>query len=235
MKKYVLALLLGALVAPVQAQSVLASWNFNTATISGTAATFGPISANVGTGSASGGHASSLTVWSSPAGNGSAKSFSSDHWAVGDYYQFSTSTVGVSGVSVAWDQTGSGTGPKDFTFQYSTNGSIFADFANYSVLLNGAPNTAWSATGSVNPAFSFSLDLSSITALNNQTTVYFRLTDRTTVSLNGGTVASGGTDRVDNFVVTVIPEPSTYALLIGAAAFGVIAVRRNRKSALKSA
>ena len=40
---------------------------------------------------------------------------------------------------------------------------------------------------------------------------------------------------IDNLTFTAIPEPSTYALLIGAAAFGLIAVRRSRKSARKSA
>ena len=97
MKNYVLALLLGAFVAPVQAQTILASWNFDTATINATAASFGPIAANVGTGNASGTHASSATIWSSPNGNGSAQSFNSSRWTVGDYYQFTTSTLGMSG------------------------------------------------------------------------------------------------------------------------------------------
>ncbi len=68
----------------------------------------------IGTGNARGVHASSATAWSTPAGNGSTDSFSSNNWAVGDYYEFNTSTAGFVGVSVSWDQASSNTGPRDF-------------------------------------------------------------------------------------------------------------------------
>ena len=64
-----------------------------------------------------------MAVWSNPAGNGSAKSLSSNNWATGDYYQF-TLTISDSefsglGLSVyRFDQTGSNTGPKDFQLSY---------------------------------------------------------------------------------------------------------------------
>ncbi|MBK9099322.1 MAG: choice-of-anchor D domain-containing protein [bacterium] len=38
--------------------------------------------------------------------------------------------------------------------------------------------------------------------MNNQSTVYIRLVQTTTTSINGGTVATAGTGRVDNFTVT---------------------------------
>src|SRR5207244_4838055 len=120
-------------------------------------------------------HASSSTIWSNPAGNASSKSVSSDHWAIGDYYQFSFSTSGYSAISITWDQTGSGTGPKDFKVQYSTNGTTFTDAtgANSSYSL-ATPAISWSS-GSTSVASRRTLDLSSVTALNDQTTVYIRV------------------------------------------------------------
>ena len=62
-----------------------------------------------------------------PAGNGSAHSFSSNVWAVGDYYQFQVSTLGQSQIGLVFDQTSSSTGPGNFKVQYSTNGTTFTD------------------------------------------------------------------------------------------------------------
>ena len=63
------------------------------------------------------------------------KSFSSTAWSVGDYYQFQVSTLGDPNVALAWDQTSSTTGPRDFLLQYSTNGTTFTPFGSqYSVL-----------------------------------------------------------------------------------------------------
>ena len=48
------------------------------------------------------------------AGNGSTKSLSANNWSVGDYWQLQLSTVGFSGLSLSYDQTGSATGPQGF-------------------------------------------------------------------------------------------------------------------------
>jgi len=100
---------------------VLAAWGFEGVTTTGTATTptiTGSTVADSGVltagSSFAGLHASASTIWSNFAGNASAKSFSADHWAIGDYYQFSFSTTGYSAISITWDQTGSGTGPRDF-------------------------------------------------------------------------------------------------------------------------
>ena len=69
--------------------TVVADWTFETSM----PATAGPFTAEIGAGSALGFHAGT-TVYSTPAGNGSAHSFSSTAWSVGDYYQFQVSTVG---------------------------------------------------------------------------------------------------------------------------------------------
>jgi hypothetical protein len=133
------------------------------------------IFADIGSGSASGLHASAATVWSSPAGNGSTNAFSSDHWAPRDYYQFAVSTTGFTNNTLASDQTGSGTRLIDFSLQYSFDGSSFSTFgSSFLVLSNGASannegrgitTAAWNVSGSVQSVFTEFFDLSSLTAL----------------------------------------------------------------------
>ena len=212
----------------------IATWTFETVTAptGGSAAYPNPIAADIGSGNATGVHASASTVWSTPVGNGSAKSFSSTNWSVGDYYQFNVSTTGYTGITLAWDQAGSNTGPRDFTLSYSTDGISFTNFANYSVLANAAPNATWSST-TAHSEYSLTQDLSSVSALNNQAQLYFRLTDRSTVSANGGAVGTGGTDRVDNFSVSgvaAVPVPAA-AWLMGSSLLGLAGIARKRRNA----
>jgi len=176
----------------------LADWTFE----SSQPATAGPFSPEVGSGSASGSHAGAST-YSSPAGNGSAHSYSANTWAVGDYYQFTVSTLGTQNIVVSYDQTSSNTGPGKTYLAFSIDGVNFTVFGVINtVLANGSPNTAWSSGGAVQTNFNFRYDLSSVTAITNQPVVYFRLVDASTVSANGGTVGTAGTSRVDNFTVS---------------------------------
>jgi hypothetical protein len=214
-----------ASVASTQAQTTIAQWTFETSA----PVTAGPVSPEVGSGSALGLHAGAAT-YSSPAGNGSAKSFSANTWAVGDYWQFQVSTVGFSNIGISYDQVGSGTGPGSFDLTYSTDGVNFSTFvAAYTVLANTSPN-AWSATPANHiTSTTFFDDFSSVLSLNNASTVYFRIVDHSTLSTAGGTVAAAGTDRIDNFTVLAdVPEPGTLALTgLGLASLLVL---RRRKS-----
>ena len=209
-KTLVLTLLLTA--ASLNAQTI-AQWTFETSIpFLNDSATIDNIAPEVGTGVGSGVHASAASDWSNPVGNGSAESLSVNTWSVGDYFQFQTGTLGFSGISVSYDQVSSGTGPGQFTFAYSTDGVNFTQVGNeYTVQANSSPNN-WSSGTSV-ATTSYSFDLSSVSALDNAANVYFRVINFSTVSAAGGTVATGGTDRIDNFTVAVVPEPSTYALL----------------------
>jgi len=215
-----------ALALPAQAFT-LAQWTFENAIPDlNNSITSPSVSATSGTGTALGVHASGATDWSTPVGNGSANSFSSNTWAVNDYYEFSFSTVAYKSLMLSFDQTSSGTGPRDFTLAYSTNGASFTNFANYQVLQNSAP--AWTGA-TYAPAYNLTLNLSGVTALDNQTSVFVRLFNASSVSTSGGTVGTGGTNRIDNFTVTVtaVPEPGTYALLLaGLAVIGFVARRR---------
>jgi len=224
MKNLLLCLSFGTCLVSSSQAVILAGWTFETSL----PASAGPHTAEsgvfAGSSVATGLHASASTVYSNPVGNGSLESFSSNFWAVGDYYQFASSSTGYEDITISFDQVGSSTGPRDFQFSYSTNGTTFTDFGSaYAVLANSTPNN-WSA-GTPVLTTTFSFDLSSVTGLDNAATIYFRLTQTTTTSIGGGTVATGGTNRVDNFIINGVPEPTT--ALLGA--LGVLGLLRRRR------
>jgi hypothetical protein len=213
---------------------VLAAWTFEPQPFTdaeGLNLTVGPtVLASSGvfaaTSTATGLHASAATDWTTPAGNISTDSYGVNTFTVGDYFQFATESTGYTGITITFDQTGSSTGPKDFKVQYSADGISYTDLLGgaYVVLVNGAPNPSWGPlTGGT--MYSYSFDLAAVTALDNDSSIFFRLTNTSTTSINGGTVATGGTSRVDNFVVSGIPEPS--AMLLGA--LGVLGIFRRRR------
>jgi hypothetical protein len=220
---------LSILSAAAAAQATtIADWTFETSQ----PATAGPFSPEVGSGSASGSHAGA-TVYSSPAGDESAHSFSSTLWAVGDYYQFEVSTTNLNDIMLSYEQTSSNTGPRDYQLEYSTDGINFSNFGSvYQVIANAAPDGPWSSgTVPVPTAYDFAVDLTSVSAVDNAANVYFRLADADTTSAIGGTVATAGTDRVDNFTVTgspvSVPEPGSVLLaVLGACGLGLFSVCR---------
>lgn len=232
MKRFIIsAAIIVASMTPAKAQNI-ALWTFETSLPNGVTTAgvpFGPIAPEVGTGQAFTLHAASSTV-SNPVGNGSAESFSSTAWAIGDYYQFSASTVGFSNIGFQWDHTSSNTGPRDFQLHYTTDGSAYTSFGPLSVILpNAAPNPVWNSTTS-SPIYTYSADLSSIPALNNNPNAGFRIIQMTDVSANGGTVAATGTSRVDNVIIFPVPEPTTIlAFSAGALVVGNWVRRRRSK------
>jgi hypothetical protein len=195
--------------------ATIALWTFETNPPSSA----GPIAPDLGAGAGTAVHATPNS-FSNPSGNGSPESWNSDSWAVGDYYQFQVSTLGKHDIVFSWDQTRSSSGPgnaspnsPNFQLQYSTDGSNFTNAVDYLV-----PVITWNNT-TPNAASMYSQNLSSISAVDNQANVYFRLT-AILPPLN-----SGGQSRVDNILVTGIPEPSGLCLATLAIVFGII--RRN--------
>ena len=222
MKTLLLPLVLLSWTSSVHA-ATLATWTFE----SSIPATAGPHAAEVGSGSASGFHTSGSAVYSNPAGNGSAESFSSNFWAVGDYYQYTANTTGMTDVTIALDHASSSTGPRDFEIYYSTDGTTFTTTGfSYSVLVSASP-VAWNSTTGY-PVHSQAFNLSAITDLNNQSTIYLRFVVDSLVTAGGTTVASfatAGSSRMDNVTINAVPEPAT--ALLGA--FGLLGLLRRRR------
>jgi MYXO-CTERM domain-containing protein len=215
---------LASIVASAASADVIAGWSMSTAVAAATTGsnyTYGAadLGALTSGSSLSGYHAAAATTWSSPAGNGSTYSLSSNNWATGDYYQVSMATTGYSDISVSWDQTRSGTGPSSFSLSMSTDGG--ANFttllASYTVIqagLTGSGTTTWNST--TNQTGFTTTTIVGISAAN-QGNVLFRFSSLATTS-------AAGTNRVDNISVTgTIPAPGA-AALIGLA--GLVARRR---------
>ena len=209
--------------------AVVAGWTMTTAVPASTAgATYSYGIADQGaqtTGSVlTGSHASTATVWSSPAGNGSTYSLSATAWGVGDYFQVTVDTRGYGDISISWDQTRSGSGPSVFDLKMSVDGGANFTTVNtgYTVVQAGGTGTgtsSWStSTSSVQTGFTTTTIAGSTAA--QKASVIFRF-------VNTSTVASGGTNRIDNILVTgnAIPAPGALALL-GVA--GLIGARRRR-------
>ena len=218
-----------SLLASAASADVIAGWSMSTAVAAATtgsnytygAADLGALTSGT---SLSGFHTASATTttWSSPAGNGSTYSLSSNNWTTGDYYQVSMATTGYSDISVSWDQTRSGSGPSSFSLSMSTDGG--ANFttllASYTVVqagLAGSGTAAWTAL--TNQTGFTTTTIIGISAAN-QGNILLRFSSLSTT-------AAAGTGRVDNISVTgalvAVPAPGAVAL-IGLA--GLVARRR---------
>lgn len=220
-------LMTALLTAPLVHADTIARWTFEINQPSGAPAAgvwITNLIAETGNGVASGWHAGGAT-YSSVTGNGSAKAFSVNDWTANDFFQFCASTIGFQNVTVSYDQTGSPTGPRDFIFSYSIDGVTFTAVGSpYVVLTNGTSSSnegtgkstsAWSATGSHQIVYTQTFDLSSFVALNNQPTLYFRLTVADGTAGNGSAIGTTGTDRVDNFLVSGTSLPLLNLQLAG--------------------
>ncbi|MEI6878436.1 MAG: hypothetical protein WCL33_05305, partial [Planctomycetota bacterium] len=196
-----------SLISMSASAAVIASWSMATATSLNNygAADSGDLASGT---MLSSGHAAATTTYSTPAGNGSAYSFSSNNWSIGDYYQVSVSTIGYSGVSISWDQTRSSTGPATFDAVMSVDGGTnwTTILTGYSVVQAGLAGTGTTTWNTVTAQAGFTLTAVAGAAADGQANVLFRL--RSTV-----TTTAAGTNRIDNFIVSTVPAPGAIALL----------------------
>lgn len=215
-----------ALSSPAHAV-VLAGWDFETNTPSLTSGTTSTVvAAETGSGSFHGVHASSATTWTPGAGNGSPSAYLSNNWTTGDYYEFSTSSTGYEGITISFDQVGTGQGPRDFQFSYSIDGTNFTNFGSvYATQRTGPLGIDWEDGTSL---ASFSYDLNSLSELDDAATIYFRISQVGVASVAPGlNVTATGGSRLDNVVIngTAVPEPAA-ALLCFAGFLGFLRRRR---------
>jgi MYXO-CTERM domain-containing protein len=171
-------------------------------------------------------HALAAATYTSPAGNGSQYSFSSNNWKAGDYYEASFSTIGFSDLELSWDQARSSTGAKNFELIMSVDGGVnwITLVADYEVLQSGgggAPGT-WSTT-TYNPIYSSVIALGEVA--DNQSMVMLRFRALVDAVSSSGAYAASGSGRIDNVFVTQVPAPGAVALL-GVA--GLVGGRRRR-------
>ncbi len=214
---------------------LIAYWNFNTLNIPTAAA---PGSGGVPTSIAatSGSGSLNLATWggtvddfvgstlntlnSDPAGaslslivGGTSAPFPGNN----SFITFSTSLTGNENPILSFATRGTSTGFNSGIWSWSLDGSSFTAIPG----VNTATTSTTFATTSV--------DLSSINALDNAATVFFRYT------LSGGTNATGN-NRIDNFQInasqiTAVPEPTSMALLGVALAGGLLRKFRRKKPA----
>ena len=225
----VTAISAAAAVSAAANAALVAGWSMPTAVAAATTGsnyTYGAADQGAQTAGSSltGYHAAAATTWSSPAGNGSTYSLSSNTWGVGDYYQVAVDTRGYGDISISWDQTRSSTGPSVFDLKMSVDGG--ANFttvnAGYSVVQAGGAGTGTGSWNTTTSQTGFTTTTIAGSAAAEKASVIFRF-------VNTSTVAVGGTNRIDNIFVTgnAVPVPAPGALaLLGVA--GLIGARRRR-------
>ena len=183
-------MLIFAMVCTTFAQTTIASWNFDDLVAAPNTINVIPASTGTGTIYLDGTNGSSL--WASTASNPQLTAFGgspgqalalANNSANDSSIVFVFSTVGLENIGFSFKIRGTTTGFNLHSWSYSTDGIVFTPISGN----NTADNSATWLTKSA--------DLSSITAINNQTTIYLKLT----VS---GAANSSGNNRIDEFVIT---------------------------------
>ncbi|TXK80324.1 DUF4073 domain-containing protein [Paenibacillus sp. N3.4] len=132
-------------------------------------------------------------AFSYPTTSGS-KAVSTSGWdGSGDrYWLASFDASGYSYIQVTSKQTSSGTGPKEFKLQYSLDGTSWSNVPNAAITITTA-STFVSLDNATLPA-----------SANNQSTLYVRWLLASSNAVNGTLIATTGTSRLDDVVVTGI-------------------------------
>ena len=131
------------------------------------------------------------TIISSSGASGTDFSASTTAWTTANkFWEISVNTTGYKNIKVSSQQIASNTGPRDFKIQYKIGaGGTYTDVTGGTVLV--ANN--WTS-GVVN-------NLALPAACDNQSAVFVRWIPTSTTSVNAGTIAAGGTSRIDNIYI----------------------------------
>lgn len=227
MKNIVIASLTAAGLAASAQATLITGWNFNSLSIAsaGTPAALGITSINSSAGVAAG--TVSLNTWggtiddfggstvnqmgADPAG--ASLSLIGGGPAAGPYpgngtsITFTTNLTGYENPIITFATRGTDTGFNSVQLSWSTDGTTFTSFG---LPYNGRPTTYFLQT----------FDLSSVNALDNVSSVTFRLTF-------SGATSNSGNNRIDNLQINAtVPTPGAAALM----GLGMIAAGRRRRA-----
>jgi len=138
-------------------------------------------------------NASHTSTFTYPLGPGDlGRAISATNWVSGSgtkYWEIEFNTQGYKDLTVSFSQRSSSTGPRDFKIQYKIgSGGTWTDVPGASITLGNA--TWFNSTNYNIPSDCY-----------NQPSVYLRWIMTSNTSAGGGTVASGGTNRITNIVV----------------------------------
>ncbi len=144
----------------------------------------------------------SFVTWVNGAGPSSTPGFApnSDKWNVlGDaYWQTEFSTTGYEALTLSSKQKGSDTGPRNFQVQWSLDGTNWSNVSGSSITVGNN----WTSGVLDNVALP--------AEMKNQAKVYLRWMKSSNVSVNSGTVAANGTNRIDDIIIQ--GKPLTYVI-----------------------
>lgn len=116
------------------------------------------------------------------------------------YWLATMSSKGFKNLKMTFSTRSSATGPRDFKIQYSTNGTTWYDANNPSYTIGSALNLA-------DPASQYAKSLPD--GASNANLLYVRWLLASNTSANGGTIGSGGTNTINNIIITgdyILPE-----------------------------
>lgn len=232
------SMLLAALLAAGSANAdTLAQWNFNSNPADGSTST-GSLTVSSGVGSLSAIGGVTLAFGSGASNGGSSDPVTTDDTGLQTTgyaaqgaanksrgVQFNVSTVGFENVALSYDLRHSNTSSRWEQVQYSIDGINFIDIASF----DGNAGDTWFNGRSI--------DLSAIAGVKDNASFAFRVVaafapGSNSYAASSTSYAATGTWRFDMVTVTgsqiaVVPEPSSYAMLLaGLGMLGAIARRR---------
>lgn len=134
------------------------------------------------------------------------------------YWYIKTSTVGFKDLVFNFSARSSGTGPRDFDTEWSSNGTDWTVFGN--AVAPSPPGCTVKIESTTPEKFGMTLPAGAA----NQNTLYIRVLQKSEVSENGATVASGGTSSINNIQLygTKDPAYATPAVTASPATTGAI-------------
>ena len=174
------------------------------------------------------GSALSALTWNSGGSEGYATVFASQGQSLsvggfqsGEYYQLTLNATGYRNIILnSFRSNGTGSAPLNWKISYSTTGAsgIFADAFNYTL-----------STATAVPSTTIA-GISLPSAANNNSSLVLRFIATSPTRLDGNPAAANGTVRLDNLslIATAIPEPSTFAAVLGVVALSGLLIRRRR-------